>query len=342
MPGSKHILYIGNKLVEHGRTPTKIATLGPLLEAEGHALYYSSNKMNKLTRLLDMLSSINKLKSKVDVVFIDTYSTTAFYFAWLCGWLCRRLGVKYIPILNGGNLPERFKKSPQLCRQLFGGSHMNIATSAYLQEAMLREGYRSILIENNIELKNYTYKQRHLATPRLLWVRAFHETYNPAMAVEVVTILQKKYPDVHLTMVGPDLDGSMQECKHLAKEKGVEAAITFTGKMPKEVWKELAAEHDIFINTTNFDNFPISVVEAMALGLPVVTTNVGGIPYLLKHEETAFLVDANDAGSMSAAVETLMQNQELTERLSTNGRELAEQFDWQIIKDKWAALLSKI
>ena len=99
------------------------------------------------------------------------------------------------------------------------------------------------------------------------------------MAVKVLQQLQKQYPSATLTMVGPDKDGSLQTTKDFAKSLGI--TVNFSGQLTKEEWWELASKHDIFINTTHFDNTPVSVMEAMALGLPVVSTNVGGIPYLL-------------------------------------------------------------
>lgn len=339
---NKRILYIGNKLALHGRTPTNIDVLGPLLEQEGYTVDYSSSKLNKWRRLAEMLRTIKQRQHDVDVVLIDTYSTLAFFYAWLCARLCKRSGLKYIPVLHGGNLPERVKNSPKMSKSLFGNSFMNVAVSGYLHEAMQHYGYKSTIIENSIVLSEYIFRQRSVIRPKLLWVRAFHRTYNPKMAVEVVHLLKEKYPDVHLTMVGPDLDGSMKKCKRLTEEKGLQQHISFTGKLSKSEWRELAEEADIFINTTNYDNLPVSLLEAMALGLPVITTNVGGIPYLVTHEQTGLLTDQEDAYDMYQAIVRSLKDKDLVERLSTNGRHHAEQFGWDIISKKWETLLAKL
>lgn len=337
-----HILYIGNKLAIHGRTPTGIDNLGPVLELEGYNLYYSSSQTLKLIRLIDMLLSIWKYRKKADVVFIDTFSTTAFYFAWLCGWWCKVLKIKYAPILHGGNLPERFKQSPQKCKQLFGNSYVNVAVSSYLKKHLKDAGYESVLIENHIEVKNYQFRLRSSVSPKLLWVRAFHETYNPQMAVQLMMLLVREHPAAKLTMVGPELDGSMKACKELARKYQLDKNITFTGKLSKKEWTVLAEDADIFINTTKSDNQPVSVIEAMALGIPIISTNVGGIPYLIENGVNGKLVNVGDTHAMMNAVEELMQDKNLTEQFSTNGRKLAETFDWEIIKQKWKQLLSKL
>jgi glycosyltransferase involved in cell wall biosynthesis len=336
------ILYIGNKLAAHGYTPGNIDTLGPLLELEGYTMYYSSSKLNKLSRLADMLTAIWRYRSKVDVVLIDTFSTPAFYFAWLCGLLCSRLNMKYIPILRGGNLPYRMRTSPAKCRQLFGNSWKNIAVSAYLQNQLRDMGLPSLLIPNHIELNNYPFKKRAVLSPKLLWVRAFHKTYNPKMAIEVTAELLKNNPSLELTMVGPDLDGSMQQCKQLAVILGVEKHIRFTGKLSKKDWIALAHEVDIFINTTDYDNLPVSVIEAMALGLPVVSTNAGGVPFLIENGVNAFMVNIGDAQAMAAKVQHLLNDSTLAHALSVNARSTSTQFDWQLLKVNWHGLLKDL
>src|SRR5690606_26644406 len=133
--------------------------------------------------LADMLLSIWSNRNRIDVVLIDTYSTSAFYFAWACGRFCKLLGIRYIPILHGGNLPERFTYSPAKCRQLFGSAYTNVTVSAYLQKHLEQAGYKGVTIGNAITLKQYTFTQRSSIQPHILWVRAFHKTYNPDMAI---------------------------------------------------------------------------------------------------------------------------------------------------------------
>ena len=102
------------------------------------------------------------------------------------------------------------------------------------------------------------------------------------------------------------------------------------------------AQHDVFLNTTNIDNAPVSVIEAMACGLPVVSTNVGGIPYLLEHGKTALLVGPGDSDGMTGAVKRLLPEQGLYSELSANGRQLAESFDWEVVLPQWQRLLNSV
>ncbi|HLO73721.1 MAG TPA: glycosyltransferase family 4 protein [Flavobacterium sp.] len=332
------ILYLGNQLYKHGLNKTTIETLGPQLESESFKVLYASTKINFLFRLLDMVLSMFQYRRNIDYILIDTYSTKAFWYAFFCSQTARLFNIKYVPILHGGDLPNRLKKNPKLCQMIFANAYKNVVPSGYLKQAFEQRGYSNLLyIPNSIEIQKYPYKLREKVAPNLLWVRAFATIYNPEMAVKVLFELRKKYPNATLTMVGPDKDGSLLSTKAFADSLGV--AVCFTGKLTKEDWWQLAADHDIFINTTHFDNTPVSVMESMALGLPVVSTNVGGIPFLLTDNENALLVDDDDTNQMVAAILKLLENPPQSKKLSIEARRYIEQMDWEIVKKKWNELL---
>ncbi len=220
---------------------------------------------------------------------------------------------------------------------LFNNAHINVSPSHYLQEVFLQFGYKNVVcIPNSIEIKNYQFNQRPVK-PNLLWVRSFAEIYNPLLALQVYKKLLHQYPDATLSMVGPEKDGSLARCKKYTKEHHL--PVEFTGKLSKQEWIEHSKGFSIFINTTNFDNTPVSVIEAMALGLPVVTTNVGGIPYLLKENEDALLVQPNSETAFIEALETLLNEPQTVALLTKNARKKAESFDWEKVKCQWFDIL---
>ncbi len=337
---ARTIIYIDNFLTAHGHTPTTGEVLTKLFEKNGYAVIRAGTKKGKPARLAEMLGII--AKNRQAVVLIATYSTSAFYFAWAAAQLCRLLGIIYLPCLHGGNLPNRIKNNPILSRQVFGHSRTNIVVSGYLQNAVQAKGWPSVLIPNNININAYPYLHRAAVRPRLLWVRSFHNIYNPGLAVKLVADLLQTYPDAMLTMVGPDKDGSLAECKKLAEELGVTGIIHFTGRLTVQEWVELSARHDIFINTTNFDNLPVSVIEAMALGMPVVSTNVGGLQYLITHQVDGILVPPGDAGAFAAQIEYLVNNPTATSAISTQARREASRYSEEIVMQQWRQLLDAL
>jgi len=140
-------------------------------------------------------------------------------------------------------------------------------------------------------------------------------------------------------MIGPDKDSRLTEIKKYAESKGISDSVVITGKLSKEDWVRLSAGYDFFINTTNFDNTPISVIEAMALGLLIISTNPGGIPFLLDADKEAKLVNTGNSKAMEQAICYLMENKPEAAEMSRAARKKAETFDsLQIIK-LWKEIL---
>jgi len=336
--GTKTILYIGNKLSAHGKTPTGVETLGAKFSEIGYQTITASGKKNSWVRLADMLFTIVRNRSKADAVLIDTYSTRNFYYALLCGMLCGLLRLPYFPILHGGNLPNRLKNSPRMSKLLFKNAQVNIAPSNHMYGFFIKNGFQNtVCIPNFIELENYPFKERDTVVAKLLWVRSFKETYHPEMAVEVAHSLIKKGYAVSLCMVGPAIDGTYRKCVELARALKMDAR--FTGRLSKPEWIALSQEYDVFINTTHVDNFPVSVLEAMALGMPVVSTNVGGISTLIVDNKNGLLSPDSDAETMVQQMIRLIENPILTAQISRAGRLTAEEYDWEKVKYKWKELL---
>lgn len=334
----KNLLYIGNHLSKRGKTETTIETLSKSLQLEGYHVFVSSRIENKLLRLLDMLFSIVKQSQKVHYVLIDTYSTSNFYYAFLCSQLCRVFGLKYIPILHGGNLSKRLETNPILSKAIFKNAFINIAPSGYIQSEFKKHSYTNVVcIPNTIKIKNYTFKQKEYKDVNLLWVRSFSNIYNPFLAVKILKSLLEENIKATLCMVGPDNDGSLQAVKKYAEEIGVE--VKFTGLLSKQQWIELSKDYNIFINTTNFDNMPVSVIEAMALGIPVISTNVGGMPFLIENEEDGILVNPNHSGEFVNAVKKLISDSEKIHKITLNARNRVENFDWEVVKKQWFSVL---
>jgi len=338
----KKIIYIGNNLSEKSNYHSAMASLTRLLQNEGHSVICASDKTNKIFRLLTMCFTIIKHRKTTDLVLIDTFSTSNFYYALITSQLSRILSLKYIPILHGGNLPKRLKHSEHFSALIFKYAELNVSPSLYLVREFQKYYYETVYIPNSIPIAEIPFKLRTLIGPKLLWVRAFDKIYNPAMAVKVLALLKETHKNASLCMVGPDKDGSLGEAKSLAKQLDVTESVTFTGVLKQSQWHQLSEKFDIFINTTNTDNMPVSVIEAMALGLPIISTDAGGIPYLIENGVNGLLIPVKDERKMAETIITLIKNPEKAMELSVNAREKAENFDENRVRTQWHKLLENV
>ncbi len=332
------VIYIGNNISSHGYTTPSMETLVPKLK-EMINIKDASSKKNILLRFLHMNYIFFNNFHRLGLLIVDVFSSKAFYFAFFFGFVSRLLGIPFITIIRGGDIKNRIKKSPTLSNYLFSNAVTNISPSLFFSTFFSEKNYNVLYIPNFINLEDYPFQLRQSIKPKLLWVRSFHKVYNPQMAIRVLYKLSKKYNNPMLTMVGPDKDGSKRLCIDLAKKLNIEKQIKFTGKLTKNQWISLSSKSDIFINTTHIDNMPVSVIEAMALGLPIISTNVGGIPYLLKHGKTALLVNDGDTDGMVNEIMYLINDHHQSKKLSNNALLIAQKYSWDNISVKWKKLI---
>jgi glycosyltransferase involved in cell wall biosynthesis len=312
------------------------------LQTRGWRVVATSRGESRLSRPLNMIRAVVRDHRRYDVALVDVFSGPAFLWAEAVVLSLRSLRKPFVLALHGGNLPEFALRWPGRMRQLLGGAAVVTSPSPYLAEKLerFRGGIRCL--PNGIEVSRFAPRAFEKTGFELVWLRAFHEIYNPTLAPEVLASLIAQFPETRLTMIGPDKgDGSLERTRRAAVNLGVFGACRFVGRVERNTVPAWLAKSHIFLNTTNVDNTPVSVVEALAAGLCVVSTNVGGIPYLLENERDALLVPACDAHAMAEAVRRLFVEPGLAASLSRNGRLKAEKFDWSHILPEWESLISR-
>lgn len=336
------LLMVGNFLSRANHPPTMGEALQAQLEPMGFPIRTTSGVMNKALRLFDMLRSILLWRRDFQLVVTEIFSGPAFLWAEATTYLLGWLGKPVVLWLHGGNLPAFARANPGRVRRLLSAGARVVAPSGYLRHHLGEYRGDIEVLPNGLDLSGYRFRLREGVAPNLVWLRSFHPIYRPEMALEVVRLLREDYPAVRLSMYGPDKDGTQDFLRQRAGQQGLEEQVSFPGRVPKAEVPDAIQSGDVFLNTTDVDNTPVSVIEAMACGACVVSTSVGGIPFLLEHEEDALLVPAGDAEAMAASVRRLVEDPDLAARLSRKAREKAETFDWSRVLPRWEALLGEL
>jgi len=337
------VLMIGNFLSASGWTVTPCEEIAGRLSASGWEVHTSSDKPARARRLLDMVTAVVLLRHEYAVATVDVFSGYAFFWAEAVCASLRAVGRPYVLVLHGGMLPDFSRRWPRRVRRLLRSAAAVVAPSGYLCERMAPYGASLILLPNALDLSRYPPRQRSRPGPCLLWARAFHEIYNPTLAARVVRALAPAFPDIRLIMLGPDRgDGSRGRFLQAAADLGVSDRIEMVGAVPKSDVPRWMEKSDIFLNTTGVDNAPVSVLEALACGMCVVSTNVGGLPFFLHDGENALLVPPSDHRAMADSVQRVLNEPGLAARLSENARRSVERLDWSVILPQWESLLTGI
>ena len=339
----RSVLLVGNFFPASLGSEGVCADLARKLTDADWRVTVTSRHTARFPRVLDMVSTVWRKRSSFSVAQVDVYSGAAFCWAEAVCKALRFIGKPFVLTLHGGNLPTFAEHSPKRVRRLLRSADAVTTPSRYLYDHMLQYRDDLQLLPNALDLRGYHFRIRSRPQARLLWLRAFHKIYNPSLCPRVLSLLKAEFPESHLAMVGPDKnDGSLESTIKVARELDVLDRIDLPGPIEKAKVPDRLSKEDIFLNTSNVDNTPISILEAMASGLCIVSTEVGGIPYLLEHGRTALLVPPNDPEAMAEAVRSLLKQPTLAESLSRNARKSAEQFDWGFIVPKWESLLNSI
>ena len=328
-----------------GFNPGQVVTQGVRLSAHFRGAGYSalavSASTNRYMRLLDIVMTLIRRRRQIDILIVHVYGGPSFVVEDVASRLGRMFGLRIIMLLHGGAFPEFMSRHPRWARRVLDRADVIIAPSPFLARAVGRFGFACRIIPNVIDLPAYPFRRRAVLVPRIFWMRTFDPDYNPLMAIEVLSRIRASFPDARLVMGGPD-KGLLAEARCRAAELGIGEAVSFPGFLDMAGKTREGAAADIFINTNHVDNMPVAVVEACAMGIPVVTTSVGGVPDLLCDGRTGLLVPDGDADAMAAAVLRLLEDPGLAATLSENGRRLAERSAWDAVRPEWEALFASL
>jgi glycosyltransferase involved in cell wall biosynthesis len=315
--------------------------LGGRLAAAGYDVEMTSRQRPRLRRLVDTIVTIVARGRRCEVQILQVYSGASFVLEDIASWLGLRVGQRIIMHIHGGSLPEFMERYPRWTGRVLGRAAAIVAPSPFLQRALMKHGFSAEVIPNAVEVRGYPYRHRKTLAPRLLWMRSFHHIYNPQMAVRVLAKLRDIHPSSTLVLAGQD-KGLERDVQRLARELKVADAVRFTGFLDHAGKMREGSAADIFLNTNRIDNTPVSIIEACAMGLPVVATRVGGISDLVQDRRTALLVPDDDDDAMVAAIDRLLTEPELAGSLSAGGRRLAEQLSWDYTQPRWDDLIADV
>lgn len=338
MHKNKNILFIGSFLSKtRGTKGISEIIAENLAKEQFYDIKLSSRAENKIARMFLIIWDI--LSFKGSLIHIDVFSGKGFNIALVASKLINTKRKAIILTLHGGRLIEYSKQYPEKINQLFKKAIRIQTPSKFLQKYFIECGYEIAYLPNPINLDKYPYTYKSTNDYKILWVRGFSTIYNPELAVHILSLVRQTYPQVHLTMVGPDR-GLMSNCKTLAKKLGVVKNINFLGSVPNDQLIEYYQSHDIFLNTTSYESFGVAVVEAAASGIPIVSSKVGELPLLWENGQNILFVQKLEDKDFAQEVIRLLNDRELHQKLSYRARKKAELFSWERLKTEWIKLIN--
>ena len=310
-------LFVGNFLSASLGNRGVCEDLADGLRQRGWRLVTASSQPGRVARLADMLATSWRKRRSYAVAHVDVFSGPSFLWAEAVCGLLRILGRPYVLTLHGGSLPAFADRHPVRVRRLLRSAASVTTPSPYMVTRLKGCRDNIELLPNAVDLRRFCFRHRPNPRPKLIWLRAFHRDYNPPLAVETVAVLKSEFPDIELLMYGADRgDGSLAATREAVGRLGIARHVQIHSAVSFRDVPGRLGEADVFLNTTDYESFGVSVVEAAAAGLCIVSTNAGALPSIWTDQHDALLVPQRNPAAMAAAVRAILGGPGLAGRLS--------------------------
>ena len=270
---------------------------------------------------------------RADVVHVFAASYTSFLLAPLPAVVVAKLLRKPI-VLNyhSGEAPDHLRRSAVARFVLRRLVDVNVVPSAFLRDVFRSFEIDAEVVPNIVDLQQFAYRIRDPLRPRLLCTRNLEPLYNVSCVLRAFAKIQTQYPAATLTIVG---SGSQEAAlRHEATALRVEN-VAFVGRVAPSEIHGYYANADIYVQAPSIDNMPLSLLEAFASGLPVVSTDVGGVPSMLRHGIDGLLIRDNDADALAAQVIELLADPALARRLAESAYRTLPAYEWPVVRNGW-------
>lgn len=279
--------------------------------------------------------SLKRLRD-ADVVHAYSASYWSFLLAPVPAMLAaRRYGKRVILNYHSGEAEDHLSNWGRLVHPMLRLADEIVVPSPYLQQVFARHGYHSRVIRNVVDIDAFAFCEREPLRPQWLSVRGFQKHYRVDVVLRAFALFRESHPDATLVVAGygPE-EGRLKALADTLGTKG----ISFVGRIEPDDVPALFARADIFVNAAEIDNQPVSVLEAFAAGLPVVSTGVGDITTMLRGGAAGAIVPCGNPAALAAAVRELFNDPGRTRRLVANAREEVRRYTWSGIGARWDAV----
>jgi glycosyltransferase involved in cell wall biosynthesis len=277
---------------------------------------------------------------KYDVIHIYSASYLSFVVSPTPALLVAKLyGKKAVLNYHSGQAADHLKRWRRTAIPTLRLADTIVVQSNYLVEVFARFGLRTRAIFNHIETENFHFRERRPLRPVFLSNRNLEPHYNVGCVLRAFALVQQRFPDARLKVVG---DGSQRlELERLARELGLRQT-EFTGLVAPDCMPALYTEADIYLNGSEIDNMPLSILESFAAGLPVVTTDAGGIPFIVQDGETGMIVHKGDYEAMAERAIRLLEDNNLAMKIAKQAREEVSRYSWEAVRGEWLAVYQEL
>lgn len=325
-----NILLVCNYKPGVGGISGQVEILQRKLRSEGHTADIFSTKASVLKRLLLPLQ-LRSAAKHYDVLHIHCCSGWGFLPAVVGVTVGRRLKKRVVLTYHGGGGERFFDKHTCLVKHYLMRTDANIVLSGFLASVFDKHHLPYTIIPNIIELDESHYRERASIQPNFICIRAHEPLYNIPCILRAFQKALTELPEATLTLVG---GGSQHEVLlALTEDMGLKN-VTFTGRVDnKEIYQHLD-KADVMLSAPIVDNMPVSLLEAMNAGLLVISSNVGGVPYMVENGQTGYLFSSDDSDALASLMIQTVRKPSESLSIIRNAHRAVDVYRWENIREQ--------
>ena len=328
------ILLIANYEEGVGGISVQVKLQRDLLRGDGNVCDILSTKGSVAKRIKAVFALLSKGR-KYDVFHIHACSDRGFLPAILGINIGRLLKKRIVLTFHGGGAEGFFRKKERFVKRYLSRTSANIVLSGFIGRVFDRYGIPYTVIPNVLEADGSAFRARTEIHPRFIGIRSLTETYNIKCTLRAFAIVLEKYPDARLTLLG---GGALKaQLEQFVADHHIQN-VTFVGQVPNTEISRYLDEADIMVSSSRFDNMPVSVLEGFRAGLLVISSNVGGVPYMIEDGRNGLLFESDNDRQMAEKMLAAVENPDATRRMIANARQSLEDYKWENCREKLLAL----
>ena len=287
-------------------------------------------------RLLPYLARLWVVAGRVGVMHVLANSGWAWHLFAAPALLVARL--RRTPVIvnyRGGNADPFLSHGPGYVLRMLARASMRVTPSVFLQRVFAKHGLSAQVIPNIIDLSRFAPRPPRSFgdSPHIVVTRNLEAIYDIPTAIRAFASIRNAFPGATMTVAGSGPE--LANLQALALRMQLGDCVRFSGRIDNASIPALYASADCLINSSTVDNMPISILEAFASGVPVVSTRAGGIPDMVEHGVSGLLVPVGDDRAMAREVVHLLQNPEFASSLRRAGLADAQKYAWPQVRAKW-------
>jgi glycosyltransferase involved in cell wall biosynthesis len=272
--------------------------------------------------------------ARVDVVHAFSASYWSFLLAPVPAMIAGRIfGKRVILHYHSGEAADHLATWGWRVHPWLRLAHDLVVPSEYLRGVFARFGYRPLVIHNIVDLSRFRFRDRRPLRPRLVSTRNLEPYYRVDVTLQAFARVKAQYPQATLTVAGTGSEEPRLRalCASLQLD-----GVRFVGAVSQARMAKLLDAADLFVNASVVDNQPVSLLEAFAAGLPVITTPPGDIGAMLRHGENGWLVSTADPELLAEAILDALQHPDSARAAARRARAELARFTWSSVRQAWA------